>query len=389
MSCYISSNANRLYTAMESSFGQVAAITEANRFPAVKFTARQQTDVADRRDKTGSRTFAGVPAGSRRRTIFGVKTYMTSWSQSGQPGYGPLFQAALGGAPLHFSGGVVAAGSTETVLALTAAHGLVPGQGVAYGGEIRFVDSVVDATRVQVNAPFSSAPAAGAPAGPTVTYFPATELESLSIFDYWNPATAVQRILCGGAVDKMRVTVNGDYHEFEFSGGAQDLIDSASFTSGLGQLTDFPAEPAPGAFDYTIIPGHLGEAWLGTGPDRFYSITSAEFLLDNDLDLRAREFGSAVPRCLAPGRRSVYASFDLYENDDGATKGLYQAARQQSPVPVMFQLGQQPGRLFGVYLKSVVPEVPEFDDSDRRLSWKFTKSRAQGALDDEIAVAFG
>jgi hypothetical protein len=389
MSCYISSNANRLYTAMESTYGQVAAITEANRFPAVKFTAKQQIDVADRRDKTGSRTFAGVPAGSRRRTTFELKTYMASWSQAGVPGYGPLFQGALGGLPLSFSGGTVAAGSTQSVLAFIAPHGLAAGQAVAYGGEIRFVDFVVDATQVQVNAPFSTTPAAGAPVSPTVTYLPATDVESFSIFDYWNPATVVQRILCGGAVDKMRVNVNADYHEFEFSGGAQDLVDNVSFAGGDGQLTAFPAEPAPGAFDYTIVPGHLGQVWMGTGPDRFYTITSAQVLLDNDLDLRAHEFGSATPKCIAPGRRSVFAAFDLYEQDDVATKSLYQAARQQSPVPVMFQLGQQPGRLFGVYLKSVVPEVPEFDDSDRRLAWKFRQSRAQGTIDDEIVVAFG
>ena len=48
--------------------------------------------------------------------------------------------------------------------------------------------------------------------------------------------------------------------------------------------------------------------------------------------------------------------------DDDATKALYQAARQQSPISVMFQLGDNDGQLMGVYLKSVVPEVPEFDD---------------------------
>ncbi len=43
----------------------------------------------------------------------------------------------------------------------------------------------------------------------------------------------------------------------------------------------------------------------------------------------------------------------------------------------------------GVYLKSVIPEVPEFDDGKNRLQWQFRPSRAQGTVDDEIAVAFG
>jgi hypothetical protein len=55
----------------------------------------------------------------------------------------------------------------------------------------------------------------------------------------------------------------------------------------------------------------------------------------------------------------------------------------------MFQLGEVPGRVMGVYLKSVLPEVPEFDDGQNRLQWKFRASRAQGTLDDEISVAFG
>ena len=211
----------------------------------------------------------------------------------------------------------------------------------------------------------------------------------MSVFDYWSPSTAIQRVLCGAAVDKMRININGDFHEFEFSGIAQDLIDSTSFTSGLGQLTSFPAEPAAAVFDYSIIPGHLGQAWLGNTPDRFYTITSADVLLDNNLDLRVREFGSAVARCIAPGRRSVTVNFDLYGNDDTASNGLYQAARQQSPIELMFQLGQQAGQLFGVHLQSVVPEVPEFDDGEPRLRWLFKGSRAQGTVDDEIVVAFG
>jgi hypothetical protein len=85
----------------------------------------------------------------------------------------------------------------------------------------------------------------------------------------------------------------------------------------------------------------------------------------------------------------VTAAFDLYGLDDDATKGLYQAARQQSPIAVMFQLGELEGQVMAVHLKSVIPEVPEFDDSENRLQWRFRASRAQGTMDDEIAVAFG
>ena len=390
MSCYVSSNANRLYAGLESGFGVVPAPVTADRFAAVKLTARQRSAQAERRDKTGSRTFPGTPAGQRRKTTFELQAYLTGWGGGAQrPGYAPLIQAAMGGAPLHYAGGVTGPGSTATQLAFSAVHGLVSGQAVTYQGELRFVAAVVDATKVQVNAPFSTVPAAGAPIGATLTYFPATELPSVSLFDYWSPATAVQRIVCGASVDKMTIKVNGDYHEFEFSGPAQDLIDSSSFSSGIGSLSAFPAEPAVQQLNAQAVPGHLGQAWLGSASDRFLTITSALFTLANNLDARANEFGSSMPQCMMPGKREVGVDFDLYQNDEAATVGLYQAARQESPVPVMFQLGQQTGQMFGVYLKSVVPEVPDFDDSDPRLQWRFRNSRAQGTVDDEIAVAFG
>ena len=295
----------------------------------------------------------------------------------------------MGASPAMYAGGAAAAGSSGTSLVFAAPHGLVAGQGVSCNGEIRFVTAIVSATAVQVNAPFSSGPAAGTEIAPSISYFPATELPSASIFDYWDPSTALQRILCGAAVNRMTVTVNGDFHQFEFEGMAQDLIDSSSFAAGMGQLSSFPVEPVIGAFDYSIVPGNMGEAWLGSTPGQFYTITSGTFQLDNGLDLRSKEFGTNLPQAIAPGPRSVTAAFSLYELDDTATQGLYQAARQQSPVSVMFQLGQQTGQVVGVYMMSVVPVVPEFDDSDNRLQWKFQGSKAQGTTDNEIVVAFG
>src|SRR5580700_8442298 len=88
---YISSNANRFYTALESAYGQAATVQASNRIPAVKLTIRQQLETTNRRDKTGSRTFAGLPAGGRRRTSFEVQTYLTTWQPAtGAPTYGPL-----------------------------------------------------------------------------------------------------------------------------------------------------------------------------------------------------------------------------------------------------------------------------------------------------------
>jgi hypothetical protein len=386
---YISSNDNRFYVALEQGYGNVAAVATGNRIPAVKLITKQQTDKVQRKDKTGSRTFVGNPSGLRRQTSFQLKTYMSTWSdQSGAPAHGPLFQACFGNSPMQSSGGTVATWTAPSLLGFTVPHGLAVGQAVSSGGEIRFVSAIVDVQTVQLNAPFSVAPGANSLTGPTATYQPATNLQSLTLFDYWSPATAVQRVVAGAAVDTLTIKVNGDFHEFDFNGQAQDLVDSSSFENGQCGLDSFPPEPVVSGISYAIIPGHMGQVWLGSVPERFLTLTNAELSFSNNLDLRAREFGAELPSVIVPGQRDVSLKFSIYQQDDPATAALYQAARQRSPISVMIQLGEQQGQLFGVYMKSVVVEVPGFDDSEKRQQWQFQSCRAQGSSDDEIFVAF-
>jgi len=389
MSCYISSNENRFYAAVEQAFGNAATVTGSNRLPAVKLVARQEMERAQRRDKTGSRTFWGVPNGVRRRTSFELNTYMTSWDPAAaEPAHGPLFLAALGGTPLVFNGETIDS-VTGTELRFTGSHGLSVGQAISCAGEIRFVSALVDSQTVTLNAPMTSTPQPGWAVDRTMTYKLATDLPSVSIYDHWSPETSVQRVLTGAAMDELRILVNGDFHEFAFSGLAADLLDSASFASGQAGLLEFPAEPAIGDLNYTVVPGNLGQAWLGASPDQFFTLTRAEIVLNNALDLRSREFGMEGPQCVSAGLRSVTADFSLYEKPDAATKALYQAARQRTPVSAMFQLGQQATQICGVYMANVVPEVPEFIDDESRLEWRFRDCRAQGTVDNEICVAFG
>jgi len=390
MSCYIASNNNRFYVALEATYGATPMIGPENRFPGVKLSIKQEFEKPLRRDKTGTRTFLGLPPNTRRYTEFELRTYMTGLDpQSLETGYGALFKAALGGDTRLYAGGTAGVGSTGRTLVLSQPHGLEPGQAVTFGGEIRFVQAIVDDNTVLLNAAFTLTPSEGSPIGPAITYFPGPVLKSASIFDYWSPAEAIQRILCGAGIDKLDLRVNGDYHEFRFRGAAMDLIDNCSFTEGQGQLSNFPAEPTVNGYNYSLIPGHLGQAWLGAISEQFFTVTDARVSLDNNLELRAKEFGSALPRCLVAGRRTVTVDLSLYGSADTGSQSLYKAARDRSPIEVMLQLGQQSGQLCGVYLKSVIPEVPQYDDSETRLQWHFQGCRAQGTGDDEMVVAFG
>ncbi len=390
MSCYISSNNERIYCALETNYGVIPAIAGADRIPALKLKAKQVPEQTSRKDKTGSRTFVGMPNGIRETTTFEVDTLLTEWGNtSAPPAYGPLFQCALGGTPVIWPGGTVASVTGGTQIAFAAAHGLSSGQAVTFGGEMRFVTAIVNPMTLFINAAFNTTPVNGSPMGPTINYSLADSLPSASIFDYWDPSTAVQRIVEGAAMDRMKIKVNGDFQEFSFSGPARDLVDSASFMSGEGGLTQFPTEPTAANFDYTIVPGHLGEAWIGVAPEQFLTITAAELNLENNVDLRVKEFGGDYARCIAAAERAVTLNFSLFEMADAQTQGLYQAARQRSPISVMLQLGEQAGQLCGAYMPAMVPLVPEFDDSETRLQWKFQNNRAQGTMNDELYIAFG
>lgn len=388
MACYISSNNNRFYTALETGFGTTATITQQHRIPAIRLAIKNEQQPVRRRDKTGSRSRMAVPTGVRSQTEFRLETYITNWANtSSEPPCGPLLRAALGATPQYDSNKVVASISGRT-LTLGSPHGMTAGQAVSLGAELRFVQHILNATTVELNAPFSITPSPGAPLNPTITYSPATQLPSVTLFDYWSPATAVQRMLSGAAVNLLKIRINGDFHELEFHGEAKHLIDSASFSAGIGSLAQFPAEPNLGEIDYQIIPGHLGQVWMGSTSSRFYTLTDAEVSVKNNIDMHRREFGLDGPRCLSAGEREVGMRFRLLEQDDEATQDLYSAARNREPISVMLQLGELPGQLCGIYMPNVVPEVPEFDDRTPRVEWAFGLSQANGTSDDEIRIAF-
>jgi len=387
--CVLSAQ-NRFYVLLEPSYGAVPGITASERIPAIRLRAQQELETRPRRDKVGGRTYAGVSPGGRKRTEFSLQTYLVSnATPSAPPAMGPLVEASLGDSQLSFAGGTAGSGSTASQIVFSSSHGLTEHQAFGFGGELRFVATVVDSTTVQVNAPFSAAPGAGQALTAAVTYFPANALPSVSIFDYWDPAGAVDRILVGASCNRMQVKINADYHEIEFIGEAQDILDSVSFSSGQGGLGSFPTEPAVSGNTGLPIPGNLGQAWLGTPANKFLTVANALVEIDNDIDLRSREFGTSVPQCVTAGVRRVIANFELFEMDDDQTRDLYAAARTEAPISVMFQLGEASGQLMGAFLPQVVPQVPEFRDDERILKWNFGNSRAQGLANDDVIIAFG
>ena len=385
---FVSSNANRFYTAVESAYAQAAAIAADSRFPAMRLQVQQVIEQSRRLDKTGTRTFLGSSQNARRRTAFQVRTYLTSWSGVGQPCYSPLFQATLGAAPKLSTGLIISSTVSSTALQTTTPHSLSLGSAVSYAGEIRFVLSIPNTSTFTINAPFSQEPAANSCLCPTITYSLSTSLPSVTLYDYWDTASAVSRIITGAAVDNLEISVNGDYHDFTFAGLAADILDVSTFHPGVAGLSAYPAEPIVGTFDYRGVPGHLGQVWLGQPASQFFTLTEAAVQIKNNLETRQHEFGSYFPKAVVPGERQVKSKFSLLVQDDAQTSALYTAAKQRSSLSAMLQLGQQQGQLMGIYMPTVTPEIPDYVDSDLRLVWAFNNNLAQGTADDEIYIAF-
>jgi hypothetical protein len=379
---YINSNANRFYAALEGSYGTAASVTAANRFPAVRIEAHQALQIDKRMDKTGTRTYLGSSPNARRKTAFSLTTYLTSWNGAGQPGYGPLVQAAMGAQPQP-SSALTVASVVDLQVTTEAVHNLSVGMAIASGSEIRFVTAIPNSQTVFINARFATAVGAGSALNPTITYQLSTVLPSVTLYDYWDPAGgAVSRMVTGAAMDAFEIVVNGNYHELLFGGPAADLLDS----SGLGG--PFPAEPVLQAFDYSIVPGQLGEVWLGSPANQFFTLTAANIAVKNNIDVRDQEFGSSYPRAIAPGRREVVSTFTLFAQDDAQTRGLYSAAKSRIPIQAMLQLGQQQGQMMGIFMPEMMPEIPLYNDSESRLMWDFKNNLGQGSMNDEISVAF-
>ncbi len=377
-STYVQSNDNRHYVVKEASPGSVPSIDGNHRVALSGLRMSTSHLVPRRSDKWGSRS-AGAPLQTVQRDSafqFSVYHYVNGQYPNASR-YGALIEAGMGGDPLYFTGGTVESLPEMNQVRFMSPHALSRLMAVSHAGEIRFVNQVIDANTVELNAPFTVAPTSGNALAPALTYPLARTLKSFSLFDYWSPTSSVQRVGRGAVVEKMMVGINGDYHTLSFSGPMIDVVDSTTFEPGQGGLAAFPSEPSEAGIPHPMpVLGHLGQAYIGDS--RYYTITEAEVTLTNGVDSKGREFGSVVPHSFVPGRRAVTFTAALYATDEAQTRAMYSHALARTPVPVMIQLGDRQGHLMGVYLPSVIPSVPGFDDRENRLIWRFDKCTAHG-----------
>lgn len=389
MADYILSNNNRYYAALESDYGVVPAIAASHRVPGMRLAIATQKVTAKRRDKTGTRTFLGTPGTPRKVTGYEFEVSLMAQDMGTlPPAAGQMVQAALGGAARHTQAQPATVSGGGLQVDFSAPHGMSEGSAVNVNGELRFVESVPNASSIRVCAPFTKTNGPTV-AFPAVAYTPAESLPSVSLFDYWDPSAAVQRIVRGAGVDEMEIQLDGTEHRLVFRGPAAQHVDSISFQPTTGAFAAFPPEPPLELETWAPVPGHLGQVWLGNSQTQVLTLTKAQIRVKNNLQTRSFEFGSDYPLGLSPGEREVEVQFEVYSTDQSVFAELYQAAQTETPIPLTIQLGDQPGAMAAIHVKTFVPQVPHFDDGETRLLWSFASSRAQGTGDDEIYFAFG
>lgn len=387
MGCYINSTNERLYGALETEFGTAVNLTAQDRLSFRSLKLKEETIRASRRDKTGSRTrFAPHPE-IRTENTFDLVCYF--------PGRDPanptdamtnLVESALGGERRPAGGLTVSATSANPAgLTFAAPHGLATGQGLRFGGQLRFVRAVPDANSVLLSAPFDNGITAGSALGISATLFPGEKPRSITLGNYWTPNGSLDRILAGSVIDEMEIALNSDFHGVRFRGVTREVASASSFAAGSTGLSQFPAEPSADYQSFLLVPGHIGRLFLGG--IEFY-LLSLSLRLKNQVDARVREFGLNVAPCYSADLREVSVQFGLYASTKEAVLGLHAMARQRQETDLSIQLGNKAGQLVGIHIPKFIPEIPEITDAESRVVMSYPSSLAYGVVNDEISIAF-
>ena len=134
--------------------------------------------------------------------------------------------------------------------------------------------AMLNATTVFINAPFTNGLGGGVgDRGHRHLRARRQTLGAPRIYDYWDPSTVVQRIVNGAAMDAMKSHGERRLSGVRVLGAVAGSAGQRELHSGKGGLTAFPAEPTATGFDYTIVPGHLGQVWMGASPSQFFTLT--------------------------------------------------------------------------------------------------------------------
>ncbi len=383
---YIASLSNRIFIKSEIDSPDLTDMTGAEIAPITSFELSSNRKQLYRRDKTGFRSESPILGPQRELIEFNLESYGTGWAGGSlKPAITPILESGLcQSAELSPSYNVAASSGASITLQSDAA--LRVGMGLSFGSEIRFVESISGPRDFTLNTAFTVQLSSGALLVGCANLSLGEDVSPMSILDSWAPSQAIQRFVTGAVTDILKISVNNDFLELSAKGYARNLYDSVS--GAFGSEFQFPVAPAnSSSLENSPIAGHLGQAFIGVPAARLCTLTQAELRIDNNIEPRTDEFGCFSTKAFVLGRRRVSLDLTIFERNDELSQALYTKAVNNEPVPVMLQMGNQPGSMFAIYLPSVLFPVPAFSDSQPRLLWQFRNAVAMGLQNDEVFIA--
>ncbi|MDX2267837.1 MAG: phage tail tube protein [Bryobacter sp.] len=383
---YIATHSNRIYLKSETDHPAMGDMSEAVLAPVTSLRVNTRRQQLFRQDKTGFRTDTPVLGPQRELIEVSLGAYGVGWDGGAtKTAISPLLESGFS-AQANVGANYTVAAVAGATLTLGEDSTLTVGAALLFGTELRFVTAVSGLREVTLNAPFTVEPSLGATLQGCLNLGVGDATHTMSLLDNWNPSQAVQRFLTGVVANRLTVAVNNDFLDLSVDGFARNQYDSVNGVVS-GEFT-FPTEPAgTGSLLASPIAGHLGQAVVGVDHQNVCTLTEATITIDNNIEPRTDEFGCYTTKAYTLGKRRVTVDFTLFERNDAFSQSLYAQAVNNVPVPVMFQLGTQPGAMLGIYLPAVLLSMPEFDDRQSRLLWRFQGSLALGGQNDEIFLA--
>jgi hypothetical protein len=383
---YIASLSNRIFIKSEVDSPTLNNMAEAQIAPITAFELSSNRKQLYRRDKTGFRSESPVMGPQRELIEFNLDSYGTGWAGgSSKPAISSILESGLCKSA-ELSSSFAVQSSAGTSISLQADAALSIGMGLSFGSEIRFIESISGPRDFTINAAFSVQLDSGSQLDGCANLSLGESVNPMSILDSWAPSQAIQRFVTGAVTDVLKVNINNDFLEISAKGYARNLYDNVS---GIGGSEfQFPEAPANfSALENSPIAGHLGQAFIGVPAASLCTLTQAELRIDNNIEPRTDEFGCFSTKAFVLGRRRVSLDLTIFERNDALSQALYAKAVNNEPVPVMLQIGNQPGSMFAIYLPSVLFPVPAFSDAQPRLLWQFRNAIAMGLQNDEVFIA--
>lgn len=223
-------------------------------------------------------------------------------------------------------------------------------------------------------------------AGVSVTYSLADASPSMSIFNYYDPASIIQELILGAIVQNVRVEWGGDVPMIELSG--QGITnDSGRFATSdateKGGLTSFPTRPAAPVTNGTPQPGFLGTITLDGVAYTIFR--SGSLSMASGRELPQDVFNSYHPGSPAQDERDVRLDFTMDEDDGANFKALLLKSQGKTAWDAIIQIGTLAGSIFTATIKRLQFDAPERDDGSRKLGRRFTgKAHGTASLKDEL-----